>query len=133
MKIGDKIYFEFKEHTIEQMDLNGIIKSVSDGYFSTHGNTLNRRCFPVNSNIKRISDRILSNYEIIRDAQGCLNLNFPYIHNKYVEYWVNALLEEDEQQKNTILATADVFTELLLDAIRKAKKTDIFGVYLFRQ
>jgi hypothetical protein len=57
-KKGDWCFCEFKLQQI--MEMNGTkITEVSDGYVRHSGSDLSNRCFPLDSNIKTISDNVL--------------------------------------------------------------------------
>lgn len=127
MNIGDKVYFDFEEGVIDNIR-DGKIKSVSFEYTSTGSYDMTDRCFPANNHTKYISDRIRSYYEMILDARGVMNLNIPDIHKTYVEYWLQALKENTEEN----LAQAGMFTKLILNKIDELKKEEIFGIRILR-
>ena len=85
-KIDDWVYYEFELVQVREIE-NDKVTKVSDGSFNTWANDLNPYCFPMNMDMKKISDYVKSVFDDIKEYNlNCLN--YPDIKRKFVEYWV---------------------------------------------
>jgi hypothetical protein len=130
--IDDWIYYDFKLSQITDME-DGIITKISDGSFSTWSMDLNKYCFPIDMEIKQISDMVNSHYNEIYDL-NFISLNYPEVHRKFVEYWVEmcSSIYDDPDYHIDIKSKYLSFFENLKFELNKLKKLTINNVKLFR-
>lgn len=86
--VGDFVYFEFNLVQIKEMK-GPNIQTVNDGLFSTSGKFLNDRVRLLTMRNKIISEAFEKTSEEIHDLNNN-KLNYPDIHNKLVELWIEA-------------------------------------------
>ena len=131
-KVGDWCFCEFKLQQIKGMD-GDRITCVTDGFFSHSGHDLSDRCFPLEMKVKTSSEEIETWYKSIRDAAGNFNINYPEIHNKFIELWVH-LCENTEHD----ILYAKYWEELqnfgieLTQKLRDLKYEEVQGIKLIR-
>lgn len=94
-KINDWVFCEFKLQQIREMD-GDRVTSVSDSRFSLSGNSLGDRCFPLDLNIKNISDSVAWYSDKIH-ALNHNGLNHPDIHRELINRWVEMCHVKDDK------------------------------------
>jgi hypothetical protein len=87
-KVGDWCYYEFELHQVKETEEDRIT-SVSDGFALTGSHDISNYCFPVEMEVKKISDEVSNWYKDVRKAAGISNINYPQIHRKFVDLWRN--------------------------------------------
>jgi hypothetical protein len=93
-KVGDWCYCEFELSQIMEIE-NGRITDISTGYIRMGSHDLSDRCFPLDKNIKVISEE----FQLYREKlhkDGSVNLNYPRIHEWLVEKWVETCKDKPE-------------------------------------
>lgn len=131
-KKGDWVFSDFDLKQISDIR-NGSVTSVSDGYFSHGGTSLNDRIFPLSMSIKLISAEYKRLYKSLQkiDFQS---LNYPDINGYFINHWVKTCINKDNdnfvQQRYTEI---EKFTQDIIDGIEVARDVEIDGVYLHRR
>lgn len=131
-KVGDWIFCEYKLHVIEEME-GETIKAVADGYIIHSSYSLNDRCFPLNKEIKRISEHFEQAYTKIHEL-SIRGLNFPDIHRWLVKKWCEACNNKDD---NTIVTACmnelNDFTDNTIERCKILKEERVGDIKLMRE
>ena len=131
-KVDDWVYHEFELVQIKEIEDDKVTK-VTDGVFSTWSMDLNKYCFPIDMEIKQISDMVKEHYQEINNINfRCLNL--PDIHRKFVEYWVEMCESVNEEQDFYIDIKSKYlsFFENIKGELNKLKEFEIERIKIFK-
>lgn len=127
-KNGDWCFYEFKLCQIVVKD--GKVKEATDGMFHTSGQDLSYGCTPLTLNAANLtqhaqywSDRL--------HKEGHPGLNYPDIHRKLAELWMDACRATDKDEQKTKGEAISKFAEAVLAAVKNAGEVD--GVPLLRR
>jgi len=132
-KTGDWCFFEWKLGQIKETKNNGVTE-FSDGMFSTSGHGLHDRMFPLTMRNKIISDTFES-YSSDIHAKGARNLNFPDIHRKLVDLWVEAMESKETKEEVELRKVYDKtrkFFDGIMSECQELKYKEVEGIPLFR-
>lgn len=131
-KKDDWCFFEFELFQVKETEDNRITR-VTDGYFEHSGHDLSDTCFPVDMKIKVSSDESHTLYKRIREAAGNSNINYPDIHRKIVELWVDLCENQNNNNKyNEAWVNLQTFGNDMVRKLRDMKFEEIGGVKILR-
>ncbi len=131
IKVGEWCFCEFKLQEIREVT-NGRITSVSDGVCVMGGDSTSV-CFPLDVNIKRISDSVL--YWSKKFHETTLGgINHPDLNRKMIAIWVEMCrVKDDEKLLKEKYEFLNHFTKVVLDKIKIAEEMTAYDVKLFRK
>lgn len=131
-KTGDWIFNEFELKQIVEME-GDRITSVSSGAFRLSGNSLNDVSFPLDLNIKLISNE----YEHIKDKlykdTQRVNINWPDISRWFVSHWAETCQKPTNRewiQKR--YQQLYKFADGIREKVEDARQGEVSGVSIFR-
>ena len=93
-QIGDWGYHEFELVEITGMTNKGEITQVSGGVTSRGGSHI--KVYPLSQSNKNISEYFENEYNKLHEKHR--NMNFPYIHRKFVVMWEQAIALSDDKE-----------------------------------
>lgn len=76
-RVGDKALYECKVVTIQKVEPNGRVSSVTDGLFDMGGGRINEHLFPVSEGGKEIASFFESQCDELHKLPGTRLLNWP--------------------------------------------------------
>lgn len=131
LKKGDWCFCEFKLQKITKTKGNRITE-VSDGICCLSSNDLTDRCFPMDMEIKLISDNVLYNFKRIQYLNDC-DVNTCGIYKLYISKWIEICKYKDNYDvMNDLLNKLSTLTDNINDKISEKSKEKIEGINLFR-
>ena len=130
-KVGDWCFCEFKLQQITDMT-EGRITEVSDGIFILYSFDLSDRCFPLEMDIKRISDDVAYWSRKFHDLQNSA-LNHPDLNRRLVSLWVKMCKNKDDvEELERWSGVLSAFGNTVVEKVRGAGSIEIDGIPLFR-
>ena len=128
---GDWCFCEFKLQQIMEMDEDRITET-SDGNFRLGSNDLSDRCYPLEMEVKQISDSVAHwSKEFFNLKSGALN--HPDLNRALIERWVEMC--EIRENRKLLTKLYERLDEFGMSVIRKAKDLryeQVEGVSIFR-
>lgn len=129
-KAGDWGFFEFELAYIKEMEGQNIVR-VGTGHIETFSSSFNDRFFPLDVDIKVISDCV--KYWKDKFHRDCKNLNYPDLHRKLVELWCNMISVKDDATKlQEAYDKTDAFGKMVIDKAKDRDFVMVDGVSIFR-
>ena len=130
-KVGDWCFCEFKLQQITDMT-EGRITEVSDGIFILYSFDLSDRCFPLEMDIKRISDDVAYWSRKFHDLQNSA-LNHPDLNRRLGSLWVKMCKNKDDvEELERWSGVLSAFGNMVVEKVRGAGSIEIDGIPLFR-
>lgn len=127
---GDWCFCEFKLQQVQETTDNRIT-SVSDGSFSLSSNDLSDRCFPLELDVKRISDSVSYWSEEFHKIK--VNINHPDLNRELISRWVEMCEHrKDADTLKMLYKRLDQFGQSIVNRVRDLTYEEIEGVRLFR-
>ena len=115
-KVGDWCFFEYELVQIKEVEKDGRVTCLSDGYFKTGSFDARDRIFPLDLQGEIISEYFESKYKTLKRLQGSQALNFPGIHKWFVQEWVR------QMSKRNLDNFDNSWPNNLLDFVRKIEE-----------
>ena len=130
--VDEWVYHDFELVLIKEMD-DDKITHVSDGSFSIMGTDMNKYCFPIDMNIKKISDLVKQKWDEILDLDF-KSLNHYDIKRKFIEYWVFMCenVDEDNEVYTDYLNKFLAFSETIINKIKELKSLEVNNIKIFK-
>jgi len=131
-KQGEWCFCEFKLQQVMETEENRIT-GVSDGMFRLCSNDLSDRCYPLELDVKQISDTVAywstKFHELKNNA-----LNHPDLNRELIRRWVE--LCDNRKDKNRLKELYDKLSKFGNSVLRKVQDLDfkeVEGIHLFRK
>lgn len=135
-KKGDKALFEHKQVTITDVE-DGHVWSVSDGMFSTSGNNLTNRLFPLSDKGLEIAKTYEDWYNSLYKLAETMNLNWPDISGHTDDMFEESMRmlignggETSEGLSGSLLKAAEFFAATIAK-INFVKNLTVDGIQIF--
>jgi len=130
-KTGDWCFFEFKLHQIKKMEGSNI-SEVSSGTIRTSGSDLSDRCYPLEMNIKIISESV--SFWSKRFHQERIGLNHPDLHRELVRRWVELCDNKDnDDHLKELYEKLSQFGNSVLQKVNDLNFEEVEGIKLLRR
>jgi hypothetical protein len=130
-KTGDWCFCDRRLKQIVDMD-GDKITDVADGYSRSSYVDFSEICFPLDLDIKRISDDVEYYYNSLHKIKSA-NLNYPELNREYTRRWVKMCkLRNNEVALKKEWFRFVKFHELIVAEVEIKKNTVIGGVQIFR-
>ena len=131
-KQGEWCFCEFKLQLVMETEENRIT-GVSDGMFRLGSSDLSDRCYPLELDVKRISDTIAhwstKFHELKNNA-----LNHPDLNRELIRRWVELCdHRKDENRLNELYENLSNFSNSVLRKVQDLNYEEVEGVSLFRK
>ena len=129
-KLNDWVFYNFK--LVQITKIEGVnITGVSDGFFSTYGNYLNRNIVPLTLKNKTISDSFEELYNKIHSFPD-LGWNYPDIHKCFIEQWMESCLTTNEENRKLFYRIVENLYKELDKKQYELLKLECNGIRLFK-
>lgn len=130
-KKGEWCFCEFTLKQVKETK-DDRITSVTDGYFEHGGSDLSDRCYPLDLNIKRISDEVNYWSKKFHDLKTN-SLNHPDLNRELISRWVEMCEAKDDHQKlQKLYDSLSEFGNAVISKVRDLSDETIGGVRIFR-
>ncbi len=130
----DWCFHAFKLKQIKEINGQGHVQSVSDGYFSSGYNNFNSEIFPLTLHNKRIADEVSNYYNKLHGHKSDRHLNWPDISNHFEQMFINGC-NIAEGDKTALQTWYDEIASFYKDVIEKLEALDgcqVDGLKLIR-
>ena len=98
-KVGDWCFYEYKLSQVKKVNADGRVIEVSDGFISTSNGGYGFHIKPLTLRNKIISG-VFEGISNELHEKGNAGLNYPDIHNHFVDLWLQACETEDTEDGN---------------------------------
>lgn len=132
-KPGDECLFRFRHATIRQVDVDGNVRSISDGSGHIGSSRLNEECFPVNARNIAIAAMVNFYYERIYGVQNNQYYNLLYVptlKKMYSNFFVEAI-KNTAVSIETIDQQFQIYEKDIVEELQKIESIEICGYQLF--
>jgi hypothetical protein len=124
-------FCEFKLQRIIKTDEDRIT-SVGDGFFETGSCDISDRCYPMEVEVKRISDEVAYWSKTFHELKNN-GLNHPDLNRKLIEMWCEMCdNRNDETKLKELYENLSKFGNAIVRKVRDLNFEEIDGVRLFR-
>lgn len=145
-EVGDRALFEYQEVTVDKINKEGRVTSVSYGYGILGGGTLEQRMFPVTEEGKAIAAFYHEKVRHLHDRNGntipwnvqggqrTISLNWPYLSGLIEDKFVATMRLQEAGEKEeviTFLLRAEEFFKQVNKQIDAVLDIKIDGIQLF--
>lgn len=130
-KVGDWCFCEYELRQVKRTE-EDCIREVSDGYLSLSSQDLSDRCYPLEMDVKIISDEINSwNNEFHSLKNNALN--HPDLNRKLVDMWCQLCNNrKDENKLKELYEELSKFGNAVMRKIRDMSFEEVEGIRLIR-
>jgi hypothetical protein len=125
-KVGDWCFCEFKLKQVREIEDDGRVSEVSDGWCSHGSWDIRDRMIPLSLESKRISDSVAGVENRIREEERGSGLNWPDIHRKLVDLWVDAWRMYESGHSDPLREVLN-FQQETIEAIRDVRSKVVGG------
>jgi hypothetical protein len=130
-KVGDWCFCEFKLQQIKRMEDDEIM-GVTDGFFE-HGGHLTDRCFPMDMDIKRISNDVEYWHNEFHKLKNNA-LNHPDLNWKLIDMWVEMCNNRNDEKKlKELYEKLNAFGDAIVKKVRDFSLEEVDGIKIFRR
>jgi hypothetical protein len=130
---GNWCFFEHRLCSVSQIEGDGRVTEVTDGFFSTVSLDLRDRMFPMDLRGKCVSDEYQSQYDKLHKESRGANLNFPDFHRWLVKHWVECMKRRnDDEAVKAAYREVNNFVSSILTAVSEVKCREVNGMRIFR-
>ena len=131
-KKGDWCFCEFKLQQVMETEENRIT-GVSDGMFRLGSSDLSDRCYPLDMDVKRISDTVAYWSEKFHELKNNA-LNHPDLNRELIRRWVELCENrKDDDQLKELYNNLSNFGNSVLRKVQDLSFEEVEGVRLFRR
>lgn len=130
-KKDDWCFCEFKLQQIMEVK-DGRITDISDAWFRLSSSDLSDRCFPVNMEIKRISDTVAVYSREFHELNNN-SLNHPDLNRELIRRWVEMCKETDNEKLQKLYDGLSKFCNEIKRKVRDLSYEQVEGINLFRR
>lgn len=131
-KEGDWCFCEFTLQQVGECSDDGRIRSVTDGSFRLSGHDLSDRCFPLELDVKRISDTV-AYWSREFHKLNHNGLNHPDLNRELISRWVEMC--ESRAEPEIVKALSEKlsdFASAVVSQVKALRTNEVDGVRLFR-
>lgn len=129
---GEWCFCEFKLHQVIETEENRITK-VSDGFFSLFSSDLSDRCYPLEMDVKCISDTVAYWSTKFHELKNN-SLNHPDLNRELIRRWAELCdNRKDENRLKELYDSLNKFGNSVLRKVQDLSFEEVEGVSLFRR
>ena len=129
---GEWCFCEFRLQQVLETEENRII-SVSDGVFSLFSSDLSDRCYPLEMDVKRISDAVAFWSTKFHELKNN-SLNHPDLNRELIRRWAELCdNRKDENHLKELYDSLNTFGMSVLRKVQDLSFEEVGGVSLFRR
>jgi hypothetical protein len=132
VKTGDWILFESRVVQVKKA-VKGVVTCVSDGTGETGGNDLSEQCRPLTRRNLSISGNYEHRRARIDKCAGTLNINWPDIHDKLVEFWLDEIDATSDVTEESTAHFNKEWVDKFCKRLRELRDESVDGVPIYRQ